>query len=1028
MSINRTTFTARRHAVVLFTCIVASACVDVANAGSAETFAVSDGAASLMGRYCVRCHGEQKQKGKMRLDTLASMDAEARIDLLNRMQEAIHFEDMPPEDEKQPTAAERAQLEQWVDGVLTRAGGSKLDDKLRRPDYGNFVDHDKLFSGQYADLKPFTYDRRWLISEYIFNEKFNRILNEKPSLTIDGKRQFVSGLHTKRVMLTNPFLLPTDSGVRYYANETLNGGHLLTMITNAKNAAECMAADLAHRDKRYLPAVTAIMELEDKQRDTLAKRRNFLEHHIQRVLEDVFKDQNAALLPEFVRVDVPEPIPTDGTVKKAPFHAANPGNEETEIIFRSMRRYDAPGQSNADLIAKCEREWFYFGHDARKIQARITFLNNYMEEWRANIKQYNLENRYKVVEYRPLDDAEMQAVTAALRENRKKGDRYNAIIDKCMARWEEAFERERVAAGPPGSDQVAALVGQLFDQILERAPSTEEAEKYAALARTYFDSLDRIHAIEKLIQTLVLKSEFVYRYEFGQGKTDAYGRRMMSPRDASYAIAYALTDDSPDAELAKAAAEGRLSTREDYEREVRRMLARRDLYYVIDESVHNPNDIANFTNMPIRELRFFREFFGYPNLLSIFKDNKRFGADYDNARRRLVTETDRLVEYILEKDKDVFGQLLTTDKFYVFHSGDNEAMQASSDRIRKIYDYFKDKDWQHFELEDLAKHKDFIGEMKMRGIDVARLKKDRRYNPLNAFKTQMESFTLRLDKGQTAAAPYNSFPAHGMANAASRLGGRLQSPEVAKFFNVDMAHWDYPTVQPAPMEHRKGMLTDPAWLIAFAHNTETDPIRRGKWIREKLLAGTIPDVPITVDAVVPEDPHKTLRQRLDAKVSDEYCWKCHKKMNPLGLTFEMYDDFGRFRTDERLEYPENLVKKHPDKGPPHEDLRDEYKTLPVNAKGYLDGTGDPKLDGEVTDALDLIDRLSKSDRVRQSIIRYAFRYFMGRNETLSDSKTLIDADQAYLKSGGSFDEVIVSLLTSDSFIYRKSIKEYAHAE
>ena len=70
----------------------------------------------------------------------------------------------------------------------------------------------------------------------------------------------------------------------------------------------------------------------------------------------------------------------------------------------------------------------------------------------------------------------------------------------------------------------------------------------------------------------------------------------------------------------------------------------------------------------------------------------------------------------------------------------------------------------------------------------------------------------------------------------------------------------------------------------------------------------------------------------------------------------------------------------------------------------------------------LIDRLAQSKRVRQSIIRYAFRYFLGRNERLSDSQTLIDADQAYLKSGGSFDAVILSLLTSDSFIYRKPIE------
>ncbi len=44
---------------------------------------------------------------------------------------------------------------------------------------------------------------------------------------------------------------------------------------------------------------------------------------------------------------------------------------------------------------------------------------------------------------------------------------------------------------------------------------------------------------------------------------------------------------------------------------------------------------------------------------------------------------------------------------------------------------------------------------------------------------------------------------------------------------------------------------------------------------------------------------------------------------------------------------------------------------------------------------------------------------MGRNEMLSDSQKLIAADKAYLDSGGSFKAVIVSLLTSDSFIYRK---------
>ena len=44
---------------------------------------------------------------------------------------------------------------------------------------------------------------------------------------------------------------------------------------------------------------------------------------------------------------------------------------------------------------------------------------------------------------------------------------------------------------------------------------------------------------------------------------------------------------------------------------------------------------------------------------------------------------------------------------------------------------------------------------------------------------------------------------------------------------------------------------------------------------------------------------------------------------------------------------------------------------------------------------------------------------MGRNETLNDSPTLIAADKAYVESNGSFKELLVALLTSDSSLMRK---------
>jgi hypothetical protein len=64
-------------------------------------------------------------------------------------------------------------------------------------------------------------------------------------------------------------------------------------------------------------------------------------------------------------------------------------------------------------------------------------------------------------------------------------------------------------------------------------------------------------------------------------------------------------------------------------------------------------------------------------------------------------------------------------------------------------------------------------------------------------------------------------------------------------------------------------------------------------------------------------------------------------------------------------------------------------------------------------------RIGRSDRARQSFIRHLFRYFMGRNEMLSDSRTLIDAEKAYLENEGSFKSLVVSLLSSDSFLYRR---------
>jgi len=1030
--------------VIVFPLVLAFSPWIVRADDSTGQFSVPKKVQSVIARRCIDCHGADTAEADTRLDNLGELDTVARLELLNKAEDKIFFGLMPPDDAEQLTEVEGEKLASWISGELRKHNASRLEEKLRLPAYGNYVDHDKLFSGKYRGLPGFTYDRRWLISEFIFNAKINHLVDHEGMRTIDGKRMPVIGDNgvnlgtrfggaTLRQSITNPFLLPTNIGVRYYDNTMLTGGHLLTMITNAKKIAGYMSSEQTM--KSHYPAMYRIMKMELDHREILRTREYFLNNHIKRVAEDIYKEKDDALLPEFVRIKVEEipdykTDPDGNPIKRTNLELLRIRyGEDVQAIYRGIGEYKQEGVTFEQIIEKCEKIWFTFGVHEKQLRARVTLMKVLMKQWdMALVFEDVSKKNIRQAPYKPLPDSEMDIITASMLKHRKKGDRYRQIIDKCMNDWDQSFEGERIAAGQADEGQVADLVDELFAKILERKPTEQETQENIALTNAFMKSLGNQQAIAKLIESLVLSSEVVYRSEFGQGPADEDGRRMMSPRDASYALAYALTDSRPDEELVAAVNNGNLSTKEDYRREVIRMLKRRDQYYVIDETVQKNGFNSSITNTPIRKLRFFREFFGYTKAMTLFKDDARFGAGrYDSVKGRLVDEADMLVDHVLQNDKNVIEELLTTEKFYVYHSGNNEAMKAASDRIRKIYDYFDAFDWEKFTEEELYEHWGFINEMKMMGTVFPDFETNatRRKNWVRTFKSQMTSYTFRYANGQKVAAPYD---ATGMAywnksDSSTRTGQQMRGPEVGKFFNIDFANWDYPTTQPAKIEHRKGMLTHPAWLIAHSLNLETDPVRRGKWVREKLLAGTIPDVPITVDAVVPEDHHKTLRQRLDQKTGETYCWNCHKKMNPLGMAFEVYDDFGRYRTQERLEHPDNLLKEAPRERGLHIDGRPVYKTLPVNARGYLDGTGDKALDGEVADAMDMTERLARSARVRQSIIRHAFRYFMGRNEVLSDSRTMIDADQAYLNSGGSFDAVIVSLLTSDSFIYRKAVRE-----
>ena len=545
----------------------------------------------------------------------------------------------------------------------------------------------------------------------------------------------------------------------------------------------------------------------------------------------------------------------------------------------------------------------------------------------------------------------------------------SVLLSNAACAADELIKHSPIASSDtsPTDDMLDSAISQHFRKVVGREPLREEISKYSELFRKTAKEGSNAEAMRLVFMAIMLHHESVYRVEIGLGEEDSHGRRMLSGTEMAFAIAFALTDRPPDAALLQAAEAGKLNSSTDAQFQVARMLQ--------DDAIGKP-----------RILRFFQEFFGYAQAHKVFKDEDRSGgfAYYgENYPAMYEKDADFFVMNILEKDKDVFRQLLTSDEYYII----NRATFRNT-----VYDFYK-KNQQQLDAGEYpeSKQQELLQRLNLKG-----------WHELNE-KYNLHNFNKGFD-GSVAAIKQIVDEQYSWMDTKDEnvLLHRMQAlfGKYPMVYDLRDDEQDFLLPQPYRRPHRAGILTHPAWLIAHSLNDSTDPIRRGKWVREHLLGGVIPDIPITVDASIPEDHNKTLRERLQ-KTEKAECWRCHRKMNPLGYAFEIYDDFGRYRTEESL-----------DKG----------ETKPVDARSELADTGEQELDGEFKDALELIARLAESGKVRQCMIRHVFRYFMGRNELLSDSKTLISADRAYLESGGSFKALLISLLSSDSFLYRKTLE------
>ena len=406
-----------------------------------DSFAVPETIVKSLKSYCYECHKGKEADGDVQLELISKMGESERLMLLEKVQEQLFINQMPPKDERQPSDRIKDRIAGWIQSELAKSGrDATFAQKMQSPKYANYVDHDKLFSGKYKHLKGFTYDRKWMISEFIFKEKMNALLRigESARTLVDGKNRVVRG-HALPPNIANPFLLPSRSGVRYYANSKMGSGHLMTMIGNSKHVSESMVNYLSGRYSDFLPSVRAIAKMQSEHQAILEDRNLYLSNHIDRLCQDLYKSDNEAWLPKYTKIPFKDVSGTGlafaGERAQRKFNSYR-GTAEGRLVEMAFFRYAGAIKDKEKLIRACEKYWFHVGLRKNQIELMVEKLQVNLEDF---LKRSEAERQKRSPAWKlntpKLKSDERKVVAATVKKVRKKGMSYNALQKACMDHW-----------------------------------------------------------------------------------------------------------------------------------------------------------------------------------------------------------------------------------------------------------------------------------------------------------------------------------------------------------------------------------------------------------------------------------------------------------------------------------------------------------------------------------------------------------------------------------------------------------------
>jgi hypothetical protein len=187
---------------------------------------------------------------------------------------------------------------------------------------------------------------------------------------------------------------------------------------------------------------------------------------------------------------------------------------------------------------------------------------------------------------------------------------------------------------------------------------------------------------------------------------------------------------------------------------------------------------------------------------------------------------------------------------------------------------------------------------------------------------------------------------------------------------------------------RRGVLTQGSLLTVTSYPTRTSPVKRGKWVLEQLLCSAPPPPPPGVEGLTDSPGARgSIRQRLEEHRKNPVCASCHSLMDPIGFGLENFSGIGAYRTM--------------DNG------------APVDASGKLP-------DGRTfAGARELAGLLATDPRFPRCTAEKLYTYALGRGPEELDQERLQALGNALVKSGYKAQDLITSIVLSETFRFRR---------